>query len=233
MPASLPGSTLAQNQANPTLGRLVTFDALSGPKASPFDARKIDYLTAPPNNRPAGWTALNIPLVANDPLNLSTGALSTGVGFGSPAVIDPVSNALVSNSAYGLRLAGFTDDSKPGISNTYVSPPADASNSRFMYIGGGKSAIVNGTGPNGNGYPAGWYTSQPVPYVAGFGIAAAGQGGARESGALGFPMKAVTAAAGVAIGGVVETGWVNRSGVAMVNNQSVFGVGSAALAAPS
>ena len=33
MPASLPGSTIAQNQGNPTLGKLVTFDALSGPMA--------------------------------------------------------------------------------------------------------------------------------------------------------------------------------------------------------
>jgi hypothetical protein len=230
MPASLPGSTLAQNQANPTLGRLVIFDALSGPKASPFDASKIDYATTPPAGIPAGWTALRVPLKVNDPLNLSTGGLSTGVGFGSPLVIAPASRDGVDNAVYGEHLAGFTDDYKPGISTPV---PADASNSRFMYIGGGKSVIANGTGPNGNGYPAGWYTSQPLPYVAGFGIAAAGQGGARESGAVGFPMKTVTAPGVVAIGGVVETGYVNRSGVALVNNQSVVGVGTTALAAPS
>jgi hypothetical protein len=228
MPASLPGSTLAQNQGNPTLGRMVTFDAVSGPKNSPFDAQKVDYATAPPSNLPAGWTAARILLKVNDPLNTSTGGLSTGVGFGSPPIIG---EAAVGNRFKG---PGFTDDYKPGISTAL---PADAADSRYMYIGGGKSSIVNGTGPNGNGYPPGWFTSQPVPYVAGFGIAAAGNGGSRDGGAgpafTGFPLKSVTAVGAVANGAAVETNWQNRSGVALVAGQTVFGSGTAQLAAPS
>ena len=61
MPASLPGSTLAENLANPTAGLRVNLDLLSGPKGSPFDKDA------------AG--------------NASTGGLSTGIGFGSPPVI--------------------------------------------------------------------------------------------------------------------------------------------------
>ena len=37
MPASLPGSTLAQNLANPSAGLNINHDLLSGPKGSPFD----------------------------------------------------------------------------------------------------------------------------------------------------------------------------------------------------
>ena len=48
MPASLPGDTLANNLANPTLGRMVTFDLLSGPKGSPLDVRKISYVGTVP-----------------------------------------------------------------------------------------------------------------------------------------------------------------------------------------
>jgi hypothetical protein len=230
MPASLPGSTVAQNQGNPTLGSMVLFDAASGPKNSPFDAQKVDYATAPPAGLPAGWTAARILLKVNDPLNLSTGGLSTGVGYGSPPIIG--------EAAVGIRFKGpgFTDDYKPGIS-TLASPVVDSTNSRFMYIGGGKSAIVNGTGPNGNGYPPGWFTSQPVPYVAGFGIAAAGNGGSRDGGAgpafTGFPLKSVTAVGAVANGAAVETNWTNRSGVGIVAGQSVFGSGTAQLAALS
>ena len=49
----------------------------------------------------------------------------------------------------------------------------------------------------------------------------------------GFPLKMVTAAGAVAIGAVVETGFVNRSPVALTTGQSVFGSGSTALAAPT
>lgn len=233
MPASLPGATLAENQANPSKGATVIFDAMSGPKNSPFDAAKIDYTTAPPNNRPPGWTAQNILLKVNDPLNLSTGGLSTGIGYGGQPVIGLT-------APQSIEDASFTDDYKPGISTPV---PADASNSRFMYIGGGKSSIVNGTGPNGNGYPVGWFTSQPVPYTAGFGIAGAGNGGlntaggSRDAGAgpafTGFGLKSVTATGAVANGAAVEAGWINRSGVSMVTGQSVFGLGAAALPAPT
>src|SRR5262247_4133270 len=60
MPASLPGETNANNRTgNPSAGRPVTFDLLSGPKGSP----KSTDITG----------------------NASSGALATGIGFG-PAV---------------------------------------------------------------------------------------------------------------------------------------------------
>jgi hypothetical protein len=60
MPASLPGSTLAQNLANPSAGLNINHDLLSGPKGSPFDKDQVG--------------------------NASTGQLSTGIGFGSPPI---------------------------------------------------------------------------------------------------------------------------------------------------
>jgi len=44
-------------------------------------------------------------------------------------------------------------------------------------------------------------------------------------------VKMVTAAAGVAIGAVIETGFVNRSNVALLTGQSTFGSASGASAA--
>lgn len=204
MPGSLPGATLAQNQANPTQGQSVNFDLLSGPKGSPFDAKK-------PN--PAGGAVLP------DPLNCSTGALSTGIGFGCPHVIGPTAPA-------SINAAGFTDNYIPGV----TKPDGTASpNSTLMYIGGGKSIMVLGLPPAGQ--------AGAVPYVAGFGIGNAGNGASRDAGAgpafTGFQEKMVTAAGAVANGAVVEAGWVNRSGVALVAGQSVFGSDVAASAAPA
>jgi len=241
MPAGLPGNTLVENQANPSggnpvIGSVVIFDPLSGPKGSPFDSKKFDYSTG----TPPGWDATTkVPILLNDPLNVSSGALSTGIGYGSPPVIGPISHPAYSNAVYGIRSAGFTDDYKPGVSTPV---PADSADSRYMYIGGGKDAIVDGTdtGPlptGSNGYPPGWYTSQPVPYVTGFAIGGAGNGGSRDAGAgpafTSFGLKTVTATGAVANGAAVEAGWVNRSNIALVADQSVFGLGTAATAAPT
>lgn len=180
MPAALPGSTLAENLANPSAGLRINLDLLSGPKGSPFDKDGSG--------------------------NASTGGLSTGIGFGSPPIIGLTAPA-------SIQAAGFTDDYTPGV----TKPDGTASpNSSIMYIGGGRSD-VNGL---------------PNPYTAGFGIGAAGQGGARDAGAgpafQGFRCKMVTAAGAVANGAAVETGFINRSGVAMVTGQSVFGSATAA-----
>ena len=143
--------------------------------------------------------------------NFSTGGLSNGIGFGSPPIIGLTAPA-------SIVAAGFTDDYTPGV----TLPGGTASpNSTIMYIGGGKS--------DANGLP--------VPYTAGFGIGGAGQGGSRDGGAgpafTGFLTKMVTAAAGVAVGGVVETGYANRSGVALLTGQSVFGSAAAQSAVPA
>ena len=203
MPAGLPGATNAQNLANPTQGGAVIFDLLSGPKGSPFDTRKFT------------WSGQN-QVFSNDAANqpVSTGALSTGIGFGSP----PVFNALPT-SPLAIKAAGFNDDYVPGVTKPDGTA---ATTSILMAIGGGKStANVNGTAPT-------------VPYTAGFGIGLAGNGGSRDAGAgpafTGFTTKTVTAAAGVANGAVVETGFTNRSGVALTTGQSVFGSSTSASA---
>lgn len=92
MPASLPGSTLAQNLANPNAGRAIQFDALSGPKGSPFD------------NDQAG--------------NASTGAMCTGIGF-SPQAGNPKINVFngAANAPDALRQSGFTDDTGDGVNS--------------------------------------------------------------------------------------------------------------------
>ena len=85
MPAGLPGSTSAQNLANPSAGQAVLFDLLSGPKGSPFDRDvQVPYLGSPGG---AGFPASG---------NASTGALSNGIGFG-PNSDDHVRFALIEN----------------------------------------------------------------------------------------------------------------------------------------
>ena len=187
MPAGLPGDSAVNNLANPTAGATVNFDLLSGPKGSPFDNT-----------------------VAS--VHASTGALSTGIGFGAATRLAGINS--------GQITPNFNDDYTVG-----VTTPAGTSsaNSTLMYIGGGKcTANVGGFAPY-------------VPYTAGFGIGAAGNGGARDAGAgpayTGFLTKLVTSAGSIANGSAVETGWLNRSGVTLANGLSQFGVSSAASAA--
>ena len=189
MPASLPGATAVENADNPSAGLKVIFDLFSGPKGSPFDK---DGSSTP-----------------------STGALMTGIGFGSPPIFGPT-------APQSIKDAGFNDDYTPGV----TLPDGNASsNSKLMAIGGGRmGATVNADG-----------TRTPNPYTAGFGIGGAGHGGSRDAGAgpafTGFKLKTVTATAGVANGAAVETGFTNRSGVALVTGQSVFGSSTTASAA--
>ena len=185
MPAYLPGATNAQNEANPSQGQFVCFDALSGPKGSPFDK------------------------------GVGTGALSTGIGVGANHVINVCAGTSPATAAQAIKNAGFTDDAGEG----------SGADSTKVYIGGGKSgANVNGIAP-------------AVPYVAGFAICGAGNGGSRDGGAgpafTGFTGKMVTATGAVANGAAIEAGFVNRSGVAMVATDSAFGSAIAANAAPA
>lgn len=178
MTASLPGSTPAENAANPSAGKVVLMDPLSGPAGSPRAA-------------------------------LGTGALSTGIGFGSPPVI-----GLTAPSS--IKAAGFTDDYTPGLS---MPDGTNAPDSRLWCIGGGKSGV-------GGAVVAG--------YSAGSGLLAAGNGGSRDAGAgAGFATKMVTAVGTVANGAAVETGFLNRSGQTLTAGQSVFGSATAASAVPT
>ena len=208
MAASLPGSTPAQNAANPSAGHAVIFDALSGPKGSPFGGRTL------------AWDADGHPEYTPDASNLSTGALSTGIGFGSPPIIGLTAPA-------SIKEAGFTDDYIPG----QTAPAGTAyGNSAIMFIGGGR-CDPPAEGPGSDGIAA------PNPYTAGYAVCMAGNGGSRDGGAgpafTGFPIKTVTASGTVANGSAVETGWLNRSGVSITAGQSVFGSSTSVVAAPS
>jgi hypothetical protein len=209
MPAPLPGATLAQNLGNPSQGRWVMFDPLSGPKGSPLDRDNSG--------------------------NASTGALCTGIGFGDSDVINITPSDSPATAPQAIFRAGFNDNNIVGEKNATYSaggpPPVVATstiNSTIMYIGGGKMTM---SGAVGNQVGA------PTPYTAGIAICGAGNGGSRDGGAgpafTGFPQKMVTATAGVANGAAVEAGWNNRSGVALVATQSVYGSSTTQLAAPS
>ena len=214
MPAALPGSTDTQNRANPSAGSAILFDPLSGPKNAPLDARTI-----------ASWSS-GSPVYAGDPTNISTGALQTGIGFGSP----PIFTGGAPGDGKQFPDGNFTDNYIPGQSKPDAT---NAANSTIMYIGGGRDQIVDGTGPNGNGWPAGSKVSLPNPYpVAQVAVCMAGNGGSRDGGAspfTGFATKTVTASGNVANGAVIETGWANRSGVGLTSGQSTFGSAAAQL----
>ena len=188
MPALNLGSP-AVPASNPSTGVFVIMNPFSGPKGSPFDAKQID-----PTSK----------LLVAAPNNFSTGALNTGIGFGSPPIIGPTAPA-------SIKAAGFNDDYTPGVTLPGGTAATDA---RLTCIGGGKStATVDGVAPT---VP---YNAQP--------ILAFGNGGSRDAGAgpafTGFGLKTVTATATVANGAAVEAGFLNRSGVSITNGQSVFG----------
>lgn len=218
MAASLPGATRTENLANPSQGQFVIMDPLSGPKGSALGGRTI-----------TGYDANRMPVYAADATNLSTGGLSTGIGIGANRAIAAGTGAIVNS--------GYDDNIIPGQKPTYAAPPPKATvatntpDSTYMYIGGGRMVAGNAT-DKAQGRP--FVVS---PYTAGVALFGAGQGGSRDAGAgpvfTGFETKMVTAAAAVATGAVIETGYVNRSGIALTTGQSVFGSASAAAAAPT
>ena len=183
----------------------------SGPTNSPFDARTI-----------TGWPvdADNIPTYANDPTNTSTGALSTGIGFGmGTATVINVANG-EGTAPVAIDNRGFTDDYTPGV--TLPSGVA-ATTAILTAIGGGKStAAADGIAPT-------------VPYAA-QPLLAFGNGGSRDAGAgpafTGFGTKMVTATGAVAVGAAIEAGFINRTypagGPGMVATESAFGSATAA-----
>jgi hypothetical protein len=215
MPAALPqspgrkNSLLAADQypVNPSVGQAVLMDALSGTKGSPLDKDNAAATITLPDATQITWQA-----------NCTTGGLSTGIGYGLNVVVAPGN---LFNATTGAPGGGFTDN---------VGEGASGANSTAIYIGGGRS-VTTGAGVN----PAG--VAGTNPYTAGFFPVAAGNGGSRDAGAgpafTGFTHKMVTATAGVANGAVVETGFVNRSGVALLAGESTFGSSTTAQAAAS
>lgn len=213
MPASLPGATLVENQANPSQGRAVTFSPFSGPKGSPFDAKVYpsNIVHPVPSQRVA------------DPGNCSTGALSTGIGFALDSYQPGIALGGLFTPTAKPPILGPTDDYAPGLSTPV---PAAAVDARYLAIGGGKNVMTAGPGTD-------WSraTSDPVPYVA-QPILAAGNGASRDAGAgpayTGFGMKMVTAPASVPNGTALEAGFTNRTGGVVVVQSSVYGSQDAA-----
>jgi len=205
MPALNMGSPLSP-AANPATGKFVLMNPFSGPKGSPFDAVVINPTTF---------------AKAKDPNNFSTGGLNTGIGFGSVPIIGV--------GVPAIKAAGYNDDYTPGV----TLPNGNAASTAILTcIGGGKTVLVDGNSSNGTP-PSQKYASS-VPYNAqpllGF-----GNGGSRDAGAgpafTGFGVKMVTAAGAVVVGGVIETGFVNRANADMTTGQSVFGSSTTASAA--
>lgn len=180
--------------SNPSLGKPVIMDPFSGPKGSPLDANIINPTTG---------------AKSKDPNNFSTGALSTGIGYGSSVIISPPANPNIKN-------AGFDDAEIPGLT---MPSGAAAPDARLLAIGGGRSAATS----------AG--ASQVLPYAA-QPILAFGGGGSRDAGAgpayTGFSTKMVTATAATIVGNPIVTGFVNRAGRSMLTGESSFGVSTAA-----
>jgi hypothetical protein len=219
-------------------------DPFSGPKGSPLDAKVYPSTIYQPI--PTDRVA--------DPLNTSTGALATGIGFGLAAGVSggaanqPAPNGIAGTIGIGATypigaVAGkfptnFTDDYIPGMTKPDGTAAADAT----MYaIGGGRSNIV----VTGGDVSKGLSTVVPfsaVPILAfgdgpGFQGNPGVEGSSRDAGAgpafTGFPMKSVTAAGAVADGAAIEANWINRSGAPMVLGGNAFGSGSAASVGPT
>ena len=201
MPANLMNG-LTPVPANPSVGKQVLMNPFSGPKGSPLDAKRADYSN--PNN---------MTRVA-DTANLSTGGLSTGIGFG----LNDFDGFADNQPGRVLPSASFTDDYTPGVTLPSGTP---ATTAVLTAIGGGREVITNGFPVNTP------YNAQPL---LGF-----GGGASRDAGAgpafTGFAMKMVTATGAVAVGGVVEAGFTNRTSYALNTGKSVFG--SATVASPA
>jgi hypothetical protein len=136
--------------------------------------------------------------------NFSTGALTTGIGFGLNRVISDLTGG------------NFTDDYTPGV--TLPSGSA-ATSSTLLAIGGGHCDPTE----CGECVPSP-YDEQPL---LGF-----GNGILRDAGAApaytGHSAKLVTATGTVVNGDAVEAGFTNQSGVTITVGQSVFGSTTAA-----
>jgi len=156
----------------------------------------------------------------NDPNNVSTGGLSTGIGFGPNVKVAGIAtNTLATLTApFGSQESGFDDDETPGITMPNGTTAVDG---RLLSIGGGRSVVTPVKATDYSNAP-----SSPSPYIA-LPILAFGNGGSRDGGAgpifTGFSIKVVTAAADVAAGAVIETGYNNRSGVTLKSGASQFG----------
>ena len=215
MPANGMAQTAGAGNGLSAGAKAVIMNPFSGPTGAPLGGRTLTF------------SATGQPQYVDDPTNTSTGALSTGIGFGmGTATVINISNG-ESTAPQAIDNRGFTDDYQPGISlpsgasitNTAPTAPAQTPYGAVLTaIGGGHS------GPAANGIaPTLPYGFQPL---LGF-----GNGASRDAGAAtpftGFGEKMVTATGAVAVGAAIEAGWINRTypvgGPGMVATESAFG----------
>jgi hypothetical protein len=131
MPAMNAGGDVVPNPpaipavvANPSIGSAVIMSPFSGPKGSAFDAMKY------PSNG-ANYTTVKVA----DTSNTSTGAMSTGIGFGPNAS----GQASVYDKNVPASVNSFMDDYTPGMTMPAGTAAADG---RLLSIGGGKSVAT-------------------------------------------------------------------------------------------
>lgn len=115
MPAGLPGSSVAENSANPSAGAFVIFDPLSGPKGSPFDTPGT--------------------------IHASTGCMCNGIGMQSQPVINILQGEADAPAA--IERAGYDDDQVPGTERDGAGTQ-NVVNSEILYLGGGRTVLVAG-----------------------------------------------------------------------------------------
>jgi len=195
---------------------------MAGPLVVPANPSGGKFVLMSPFSGPKGS-----PLDKDQTGNNSTGALSTGIGINATRKINISTGTSPFTAPGAIKASGFTDDYTPGVT---LPGGTAATTAILMAIGGGRSVITPGPGNTGLG------VSTVSPYTA-VPILGFGNGGSRDGGAgpvfTGFAVKMVTAAGAVAVGAVIETGWVNRSESAMVTGDSVFGSGTAATTTPT
>jgi len=117
------------------LGAAVIHDLLAGPTGSPYDARKI-----------TSWVA-GSPVYENDPTNYSTGAMSTGIGYGANKIIRaPMKPGNREAIDFGMP---FTSDSAEdnessillGLYAAAAAPPPGNHFGTLLFIGGGYNVV--------------------------------------------------------------------------------------------
>jgi len=184
----------------------VLMSPFSGPKGSPFDG---DVTLDAAGNRAAS------------PNNASTGALSTGIGYGSNVAVPGISQ-VYGSYATGFPGTGFDNNEVVGTINPDGTTAADA---RLLAIGGGRCNAA--TVANAGIATTNPYAAQP--------LLAFGNGASRDAGAgpayTGFGIKCVQAASAVADGAVLATGFTNRSGATVPSGAYQFGISTTASAA--
>ena len=234
MPAGLPGSNYADNQGNPNKGQSVLFDPASGPKGSPFDHKVITSWTPV---APSGAGGMPILGAGSGDSVLSTGALSTGIGFGLNTEVPGGVDGVVGTGTTPVDLDSTGNFSSQYIPGTSLPSLAAAGDARLLYIGGGKSDAAGVATPRA--------VSQLCAAGGGRYLPSVVAGASRDGGTnQGFGTKLVIATGATAFGAAIVAGFTNRSSIgddftgeqaqlSLASAQAQFGSAGTAAPVPS